>query len=79
MITVRRFVGALLAAIAAAVLYTLATVVVGLFFPLWWARLSGEGAGGAGVVISETPVLVVALLAFVAVFYWHPHRRRPPA
>jgi hypothetical protein len=56
-------------AVAASVLYVLAVFVLPLLLPFLLSRVTGTG-GMAAASLSSGPVLVIALVAFAAGFYW---------
>jgi hypothetical protein len=60
---------AIVAALAASVVYVVAVFVLPLLVPFLVSRLTGT-SGGAGASFGDGPVLAIALVAFAAGFYW---------
>ena len=63
------------AAMTASVIYIVAMFVIPLLLPFLLARMTGSvGGGAAGAVVSEGPLVGIALAAFAAGFYWQLRR-----
>ena len=65
-------------AVAAVLMWIIATLVVPIAAPFLISRFTGDGgAGGAGAMVSSGSILLVAIAGFVAGFYWQ--LRKSPA
>jgi len=60
----------MVAALVASVIYILAVFVFPLVLPFVLSRMTGSG-GMAAASVSSGPVLGIAVVAFIAGFYWH--------
>lgn len=67
----------MVAAVVASVIYILAVFVFPLVLPFVLSRMTGAG-GAAAASFSVGPVLGIAVVAFVAGFYWQFRRGSEP-
>lgn len=63
----------MVAALLASVLYVMAVFVLPILVPFLLSKMTGTG-GAAGASFSDGPVLIVAVIAFAAGFYWQLRR-----
>ena len=75
MIYLKSFFVGMAAAFFASATYVLVVFVFPLLFPFLLSRITGAG-GMAGASVSSGPVLVIAIVAFIAGFYWRLRRTR---
>jgi hypothetical protein len=73
MVYFRSFVVGIVAALATAAIWILATFVLPIALPMLVSWASGEG-GGAGAYIGSDSILAAALVGFIAGFVWHLRR-----
>ncbi len=64
----------MIAALLASVLYILAVFVLPIVLSVLLSRIDGTGSGAAAASFSEGPVLLIAVIAFAAGFYWQLRR-----
>jgi len=70
------FVG-MVAALIASTIYVCVVFVLPILLPFLLSRITSTGgSGAAGVAVSSGPVLVIAVVAFIAGFYWQLRRTR---
>jgi hypothetical protein len=65
----------LTAAVAAAAIWIVVTLVLPIAAPFLLSRMTGTG-GAAGAFVTSDSTLAVALVGFVAGFYWKLRRER---
>lgn len=63
----------IVAALVASVLYVMAVFVLPILVPFLLSKITGTG-GAAGASLSDGPVLIIAVIAFAAGFYWQLRR-----
>lgn len=63
----------IVAALVASVLYVMAVFVLPILVPFLLSKIAGT-SGAAGASLSDGPVLIVAVVAFAAGFYWQLRR-----
>jgi hypothetical protein len=76
MTALRRLTVALVAAVAAAIVYVAGRIAVPLVIALLSSRFGTAGGGAAAAYVTEPEVLAVAALAFGAVLLWQVRSRK---